>query len=90
MSLKDNDLIAVETYGNEYAGTWFAGAYSKTNQDMWGMGYTAKVIVDGNGYSSGGPVRIALGIRPVVTLKNNVAFKQATTQINETQTWDIE
>jgi len=78
---KYNDLLAVpcKDETSKYALTWLATEGSGTYL-LYSIFSDGKVSESSAGY---------YGIRPVISLKTNVKFKEATTKINDTTTWNI-
>jgi len=73
--------LAIPCKGNEsseYARTWLASAYDSLR--LWYVDYDGSVL---------GHFTIAIGVRPVVSLKSKVKFTPAENNINDTPTWNI-
>ena len=79
--VSSNDLLAIpcEDPTSEYAVTWLSSASSSGN--LWRVTSSG----DMGDYSYNGP----RGVRLVVTLKSNIKFTPAETNINGTTTWNI-
>lgn len=82
-----NDLLIIESTGTSFSVVPFYTASANSDGiGMYAIGNDANnnpIMVDGACWGS-------CGVRPVVTLKTNVKFTKANSNINNTQTWDIE